>query len=114
MIIFGVELFCQSCDPLGGIDRKGVLTAHTIAVGPVCCDAGFSDIVHLHGAYLNLDAFPVAARHCCVDRPVPVCLGLADVILEPPRHRTPSLVDRAQCPVTVFFALRDDPEPVDV
>jgi hypothetical protein len=80
----------------------------------MCGDAGFGDFVHFAGSDLHLDPFAIAARHGGVDRPIAVRFGLADIILEPPRHRPPALVDRAQDAITVTFGRGDDPKAVDV
>ena len=49
-----------------------------------------------------------------MDRAVAVRLRLADVVLEPPRHRRPAPVHRAERHVAVPHRMGDDPEAVDV
>jgi hypothetical protein len=49
-----------------------------------------------------------------VDRAIAVVLGLADVILEPPRHGAPALMDHAEDAVAVGDRSADDAEAVDV
>ncbi|EKD60839.1 MAG: hypothetical protein ACD_54C00527G0001 [uncultured bacterium] len=77
-------------------------------------DAGLVDLVHLAGADLHLDPLAVAARHRGMDRAIAVGFRLAQVILEPPRHRPPALVDHAQNAVTIGDRGADDAETVDV
>jgi hypothetical protein len=109
-----VKPFGQTRDPFGRIDGKGVLDPDAVAVGPMRGNARFGHVMHLAGADLHLDPFAVAARHGGVDRPVAVRFGLADVILEPPRHRAPALVDRAEDAVAIILGAGDDAEAVDV
>ena len=114
MILLGIELLGQGRNPACRIDGKGVFAAHTVAIGPMRRHPGFRHIVHLASADLHLDPFAVPARNGGMDRPVAVAFRLANVILEPPRHRAPALMDRAQRTIAVFLVQRDDPEPVDI
>mmetsp|Transcript_28501 Transcript_28501/g.53455 ORF Transcript_28501/g.53455 Transcript_28501/m.53455 type:complete len:394 (+) Transcript_28501:2917-4098(+) len=114
VIILTVELFGQLRNPFRGIDRKGVLAAHPVPVGPMRRHAGFGHVMHLAGPDLHLNPLAITARHRGVNRPVAVGLGLADIILEPPRHRPPALVDRAQRAVNVTFGVGDDPKTINV
>ena len=114
VIGLGVELLGQLADPLGGIDGKGVPAAHPVTVRPMRGDAGLGHVMHLAGADLHLHPLAVTARDGGVDRPITVGLGLADVILEPPRHRAPAPVDRPEGAVAVFFRGGDDAKAVDV
>ena len=77
-------------------------------------NTSFSNFVHFAGANLNLDPFTIAARHCGVDRPIAVGLGLADIVLEPTGHRFPSLMDRAQRTVAIGLSRSDHAKPVNV
>ena len=76
--------------------------------------ARLGDLVHRPGADLNLDALAVAPRHRGVDASVSVRFGLADVILEPPRHGAPALVDRAKRAIAILFGLGDHAKAVDI
>src|SRR5699024_7064850 len=75
---------------------------------------GFGHVMHLLGADLHLDPLAVASRYGGVDAAVTVQLGLADVILEPARHRGPAAVDRPEHTIAVLFAAGDDAKAVDV
>ena len=109
-----LEPFGQALQPLRGIDRKGVLGPHAIAVGPVCCNACLGHFVHLPGADLHLHSLAVATADRRVDRAIAVRFRLADVILEPPRNRFPTLVNRAEHTVAIILGLGNHTEPVDV
>ena len=77
-------------------------------------NTGFGNIMHLTGADLHFNPLAVAARNGGVNRAISVGLGLADVILEPARNRTPALMDDPQCPVAVLFVPGNDAEPIDI
>ncbi len=114
VILFAVELLRQAGEPLGRVHGERVLGRHAVAVGPVRGDAGLGDLVHLAGADLHLDPLAVAPRDRRVDRAVAVRLGLADVVLEAPRHRAPAAMDGTKRAVAGVFAAGDDAEAVDV
>ena len=49
-----------------------------------------------------------------MQRAIPIRFGLADVILEPTRHRAPPLVDHSQGAVAVLLRRANNPKAVDV
>ena len=114
VVVLFVQTLGQAGNPFGGINGKGVLGAHAFAVGPVRGNTGLGHLMHLTRADLHLNPFAVAARHRGVDRPIAVVLGLADVILETPRHSAPALVDDAKDPITVSHRIANHAKAVDV
>ena len=113
-IVAFVEPLRKRRDPFRRIDGKGVLRPHAVAIGPVRRHPGFGHLVHLAGADLDFYLLAVTPRYGGVDRAVAVRLGLADVILEPPRHRLPALMDRTEDHVAILHVLGDHPKPVDI
>ena len=114
VVLRRVEPFREAGNPLGRIDRERVLRPHAVAVRPVGRHAGLGNLVHRLGPDLDLDPLGVAPGDGRVKRTVPVRLRLADVVLEPARHRAPPPVHRAQRGVAVRIGADDQPEPVDV
>jgi hypothetical protein len=114
VILAVVEAFGQRGDPFRRIDGEPVHDALAVAIGPVRGDACLGHLVHLAGADLHLDPLAVAARDGGVDRAVAVRLGLADIVLEPPRHGAPALMDHTEDTVAVGLGVADHPEAVDV
>ena len=77
-------------------------------------NARFGHFVHLASSDLHLDPFAIAARHCGMNRPVAVVLGLTDVVFKPPRHRPPPLVNDTDDTVTIGFVVSDNAKAVNV
>ena len=88
--------------------------ADPILVERVRRDAVFGDLVHVHGADLQLDALIAGADHRGVDRVVVVLLGRRDVVLEPARDDRPGGVHDAERLVALGQGLHDDAESKNV
>ena len=114
VIVLAIKLFRQRGNPLGRVNSKGVFGTHAVAVGPMRRHARLGHVMHLAGANLYLDPLAIAPRHRGVDRAITVGFWLADIILEPPRHRAPTLVDGAKRAVAVFLRAGNDAEPINV
>ena len=67
VVILFVQTLGQAGNPFGGINGKGVLGAHALAVGPVRGHASLGHFMHLTGADLHLNPLAVAARHRGMD-----------------------------------------------
>ena len=85
-----------------------------VFVLPVGRHAVFRRPVHLFGADLHFKGDALPADDHRVQRLVPVGLGRADVVLEPPGHRPVQVVDKAQHIVAVGQLIHDDPHGADV
>ncbi len=85
----------------------GVGAEAALLVLPVRRDAALGDQVHLARADLDLEGLARFAHDRRVQRLVEVGLGHRDVVLDPPGHGPPELVDHAERLVAVA-RLRDD------
>ena len=70
--------------------------------------------MHSFGPYLHLNAARISARDGGVNTPIPVGFGLADVVFETPRNRTPALVDHPQHTVAISFIFDDQAKSINV
>ena len=99
---------CQSTMRLSQARSAG--RGVVVLVVPVGGDAELGPAVHLLGADLHLERLALRPDHRGVQRLVEVELGHGDVVLEPPLHRLPRGVDRAQRGVAVLDRVDDDPD----
>ena len=83
-------------------------------VAPVGRVATVRLFVHREGPDLALEDEAVRGPDAGMEAPVPVLLGLGDVVLEPQEQRLEPLVDRLQGAVAVLLVHDDDPERDDV
>ncbi len=92
----------------------GVRPEAALLVLPVRRDAALGDQVHLSGPDLDLEGLAGLADHRRMERLVEVGLGHRDVVLDPPRHGPPELVDHAEGGVAIPGLGHDHPEGQDV
>ena len=114
VIFLGIQLLGQLGDPFHRINGKGVPRADTIPIRPMRGHAGFGHVMHLARSDLDFDPFAVTPGNRGMDRPVAVGFGLADVILEPARHRPPASMDDTKCPIAFIIRCGDHAKPIDV
>src|SRR3954454_767050 len=100
-------------EPLHHLAEPGeirVLLLFAFLVAPVRRDPVLRGAVHVACADLDLDRAALGTDHRRVQRLVHVRLGHRDVVLEPPRHRLPERMDRAEGGVTILHRLDLDPD----
>ncbi len=83
-------------------------------VHPVRGDTGFSDAVHLPGAYLHLERQALRSEQRRVQGLITVDARDGDVVLEAARHRLVKLVHEAEHLVTAVDVVDNDSETVHV
>ena len=89
----GLEQLPHPFDPAR---QRGVVAGAAFLVAPVRGHAEFGLAVHLAGADLHFDGFPLRTEHRGVQRTVIVALGPGDVVVEFARHRHPQRMHHAE------------------
>lgn len=93
-----------------GLGRRGELPP---LVEPVRCPSALAPTVHAPGPDLNLDEEPWFRKNHCVERLVPRCLGLANVVLHLAVQR-PARSEARENGVALLHAVDQDAYPEQI
>ena len=106
--IIGILLPFQSLTQPGQV-HFFLVGSDPLLVFPVSCNTVFCDLMHLICSDLDLERLAVVAHHSGMKRLIHVRFRHSDVVLEPPRDRSPHSVDKTQYCIAVLDTVNDDP-----